>query len=57
MAMDVLAVVVGVFALAGGGFVGWRLGVSSKAQVEKVVSDVKAGQIGDAVKDAQTPKA
>jgi len=57
MVMDVLAVVVGVFALAGGGFVGWRLGVSSKAQVEKVVSDVKAGQIGDAVKDAQTPKA
>lgn len=53
MVLDVLAVVAAVAGVAGGGFVGWRLGVSSKAQVEKVVADVKTGQIGDAVKDAQ----
>lgn len=42
-----------VLAFVGGGFLGWRLGVSSQAQVKQVVEDVSKGQLGDAVKDAQ----
>lgn len=56
MVLDVLAVVAGVAGVLGGGFLGWRLGVSSAPQVKQVVADVKAGDVVAAVKDA-APKA
>lgn len=53
--MDVLAIVALVAGLVGGGYLGWQLGVHNQSVTRKVFSDVKAGQLGDAVKDAQNP--